>query len=151
MTSQENADLVGSRHDNVMRTVDRLADRKVIQLPPTEEVKNSGGQTVRHFIFRGEQGKRDLIIVVPQLSPEFTAALVDRCQEPEAEVAKPQFQLPTLSMVLAAEQEEQRGVLTHQVEVQGPKIAEDSPKVEAYKQLVDSTANFNFKKPTEIS
>ena len=39
--------------------------------------------------FPGEQGKRDSIVVVAQLSPEFTARLVDRWQELEAQVAKP--------------------------------------------------------------
>jgi phage regulator Rha-like protein len=56
LTSQEIADLVGSRHHKVKQSIERLADWEVIQPPPMVEVKNSGGQTVRHFIFRGEQG-----------------------------------------------------------------------------------------------
>lgn len=35
------------------------------------------------YVFTGEKGKRDSIIVVAQLSPEFTARLVDRWQELE--------------------------------------------------------------------
>jgi hypothetical protein len=34
----------------------------------------------------------------------------------------------------------------HQVEVKDQKMAEDAPKGEAYKQLVDSTCVFNFQK-----
>ncbi len=39
MTSIEIADLVGSRHDSVKRTVERLAEGGVISLPPLVEVK----------------------------------------------------------------------------------------------------------------
>ena len=41
------------------------------------------------YVFSGEQGKRDSIIVVAQNSPEFTAILVDRWQELEAALVKP--------------------------------------------------------------
>jgi len=83
MTSQEIADLVESRHDHTKRSIERLANQGVIQLPPLGEVKNHLGQTVSHYVFEGEQGKRDSIIVVAQLSPVFTARLVDRWQELE--------------------------------------------------------------------
>ena len=79
MSSLEIADLVESRHDNVKRTIERLAEKKVIQLPPMEEVKNNKGQTVSCYMI----GKRDSYVVVAQLSPEFTARLVDRWQELE--------------------------------------------------------------------
>lgn len=82
MTSQEIADLVGSRHDNVKRTIDTLASSGVITFPQTEE-KPTGGRPVTLYVFTGERGKRDSIIVVAQLSPEFTARLVDRWQELE--------------------------------------------------------------------
>lgn len=82
MTSQEIADLVGSRHDNVKRTIDTLAASGVITFPQTEE-KPTGGRPVTLYVFTGERGKRDSIIVVAQLCPEFTARLVDRWQELE--------------------------------------------------------------------
>ncbi|APF00651.1 hypothetical protein BG030_22860 [Pseudomonas putida] len=41
------------------------------------------------YVFEGEKGKRDSIIVVAQNSPEFTARLVDRWQELEQKLAKP--------------------------------------------------------------
>lgn len=82
MTSQEIADLVGSRHDNVKRTIDTLAASSVITFPQTEE-KPTGGRPVTLYVFTGERGKRDSIIVVAQLCPEFTARLVDRWQELE--------------------------------------------------------------------
>ena len=94
MTSREIADLVGSRHDNVRTTIERLADRGTIQLPAMQEVEkiNSLGlpQRTKVYVFPGYQGKRDSLVVVAQLSPEFTARIVDRWQELEAQLAAPQ-------------------------------------------------------------
>lgn len=87
MSSQEIADLVGSRHDKVKQSIERLAHRGTIQLPPLGEVKNHLGQTVEQYLFSGEKGKRDSLVVVAQLSPEFTGALVDRWQKLEAQQA----------------------------------------------------------------
>lgn len=87
MTSREIADLVNSRHDNVRRTIERLAAGGIIQLPPLEGVKNHLGQTVEVYTFAEEKGKRDSLVVVAQLSPEFTGALIDRWQELEVHVA----------------------------------------------------------------
>lgn len=93
MTSIEIAELVGSRHDNVKRAIERLAERGLIQLPPMEDCEriNSLGlkQGVSAYVFKGEQGKRDSIIVAAQLCPEVTARLVDRWQELEKQVRKP--------------------------------------------------------------
>jgi phage regulator Rha-like protein len=88
MSSQVIADLVGSRHDDVKRSIARLAERGTIQLPPLAEVKNHLGQTVSVY----QVCKRDSFIVVAQLSPEFTAALVDRWQELEEKAAQPMTQ-----------------------------------------------------------
>lgn len=88
MSSQEIAELVGKRHDNVKRTIETLVERKTIQLPQIEEVKNHLGQTVEQY----QVCKRDSFVVVAQLSPEFTAALVDRWQALEDQVARPMTQ-----------------------------------------------------------
>lgn len=85
MSSREIANLVESRHDSVRRTVERLAEKQVIQLPPLVEVTNHLGQTVCEYRIC----KRDSYVVVAQLSPEFTARLVDRWQELEAQ--QPRF------------------------------------------------------------
>ncbi|ASV45070.1 DNA-binding protein [Klebsiella phage SopranoGao] len=86
MTSMEISELVGSRHDNVKRTIETLAESGVITFPQTEE-KPTAGRPVTYFVFSGERGKRDSIIVVAQLSPQFTARLVDRWQELESKIA----------------------------------------------------------------
>lgn len=104
MTSLEIAALVESRHDSVKRTIDRLAEKRVIQLPPLEEVKNfqslSPNSKTTAYRFVGEQGKRDSIVVVAQLSPEFTAKLVDRWQELEKQLANQQPTAPAIPQSL---------------------------------------------------
>lgn len=79
MSSREIAELVESRHDNVRRTIERLADRGVIGLPPLEEYHDSLGRRAMEYRI----GKRDSYVIVAQLSPEFTARLVDRWQQLE--------------------------------------------------------------------
>lgn len=102
MTSQQIAELVGSRHDKVKQSIERLATNRelkpaVIALPPMGVVQmmtNNRSYDTEVYVFSGEQGKRDSIIVVAQLSPEFTAALVDRWTELEKQVAAPVVALP---------------------------------------------------------
>jgi len=76
MSSKQIAEVVDSRHDSVKRTIDTLAEKGVIQLPQTVEVKNHLGQTVTEY----EVSERDSYVVVAQLCPEFTAKLVDYWQ-----------------------------------------------------------------------
>ncbi|KAF1014473.1 MAG: hypothetical protein GAK31_01958 [Stenotrophomonas maltophilia] len=82
---------------------------------------------MKHYLFTGDQGKRDSIIVVAQLSPEFTARLVDRWQELEAKVASVD------PMAVLADPAAMRGLLLtytekvihlqHVVEEQAPQVA----------------------------
>ena len=83
MSSREIADLVGSRHDKVKQSIVRLIDREVITQPPMgdESYRDGSGRKVVTSVYH--ICKRDSYIVVAQLSPEFTAALVDRWQELE--------------------------------------------------------------------
>jgi phage regulator Rha-like protein len=118
MSSQEIAELVGSRHDKVKQSIERLSERGTIQLPPMGEVRNHLGQSVSVY----QVCKRDSFVVVAQLSPEFTAALVDRWQELEGQIAQPR-ELSRMDLIqLAFEAEQQRLQLTIQVEAQASKI-----------------------------
>lgn len=84
MTSLEIADLVEKRHDNVKRLIEKLAENNVISYPQIEDgIKSANGVITKLYVFSGEQGKRDSIIVVAQLCPEFTASIVDRWQHLE--------------------------------------------------------------------
>ena len=88
MTSMDIAELIGNRHDKVKQSIERLVKRGVITSPPMGE-KPTAGRSATFFVFSGEMGKRDSIIVVAQLSPEFTARLVDRWLELEKAVKEP--------------------------------------------------------------
>ncbi|WP_431023795.1 Rha family transcriptional regulator [Halomonas sp. H5] len=90
MSSREIAEVVESRHADVCRTVERLMAKGVIQgYAPMAYTHHQNGQQYTEYHIN----KRDSYVVVAQLSPEFTARLVDRWQELEAQVAQP-FQLP---------------------------------------------------------
>ncbi|WP_410990466.1 phage antirepressor KilAC domain-containing protein [Escherichia coli] len=125
MTSIEIAELVGSRHDKVKQSIERLAVRGVIRNPPMvvfEKINNLGLlRGVEAYVFEGEQGKRDSIIVVAQLSPEFIARLVDRWRELEGATAKiPQTFSEALR--LAADLEDQKAELEKQLALAAPKV-----------------------------
>lgn len=85
MSSREIADLVEKRHDNVKRTIDTLAERGVIEFPQIEEVQIETSHGRKHGMQVYHLKKRDTLVVVAQLSPEFTARVVDRWQQLEAE------------------------------------------------------------------
>ena len=117
MTSLEISELVESRHDKVKQSIDRLYAKGIIGFPPMGEIKTATKPVTVYHI-----NKRDSYIVVAQLSPEFTARLVDRWQELEA---KEQFQIPqTLpeALQLAADL--------------ALKIEQDKPKIEYHDKVL---------------
>ena len=139
MSSREIADLVESRHDSVKRTIERLQDKGLIQLTPMVEVKNHLGQVVTEY----QLIKRDTYVVVAQLSPEFTARLVDRWQELEN---KQMPQIPqTLSeaLRLAADQAEQ-------IERQNLLIEQQRPKVEFVQRYVEAGTTKSLRETAKI-
>lgn len=125
MSSEEIAALVESRHDNVKTSIERLGARGVIQLPALQEVRNHLGQTVSVY----QLCKRDSYVVVAQLSPEFTARLVDRWQELEAQAAPAVPRTMSQALRLAAEQAEQ-------IEQQQAALALAAPKAEFVDRFV---------------
>ncbi|VWD32875.1 phage antirepressor KilAC domain-containing protein [Burkholderia contaminans] len=129
MTSQEIADLVEKRHDNVKRTIESLANQGVITFPQIEE-KPTAGRPSTEFVFVGEQGKRDSIVVVAQLSPQFTARLVDRWQELESGAATLPKTLPE-ALRLAADLADQKARAEEA-------LAIAAPKVETYERIADA-------------
>lgn len=123
MTSLEISELVQKRHDNVKRTIESLAESKVITLPQTEETSflNTIGRTqhTQVYVFTGEQGKLDSITVVAQLCPEFTATLVKRWYELESKKPTALSRMDLIQLALQAEQENQ--ALRGQVAILEPK------------------------------
>lgn len=114
MSSREIAELVERRHDSVKRTIERLQEKGLIQLTPLVEVKNHLGQTITEYRLI----KRDTYVVVAQLSPEFTARLVDRWQELENQqkttALLPQNYLQALEALVESEKQKQVLALENQ-------------------------------------
>ncbi|EBF6316837.1 TPA: Rha family transcriptional regulator [Escherichia coli] len=126
MTSIEIAELVGSRSDNVKISIERLAKSGVIQLPALqvfEKINNLGlRRSVEAYVFEGEQGKRDSIIVVAQLSPEFTARLVDRWRELEEQARQPLTEIEMIAAMAANAVQQQKRL--HVVESKVSQVVE---------------------------
>ena len=128
MSSREIAELVEARHDSVKRTIERLVERGVIDVPPMveDQIQTAHGRKHTTSVYRLE--KRDSFVVVAQLSPEFTARLVDRWQELEAQVQaapapaidvnnKAQLQLIAMQLIeVNQRQEEQIEAMREDVE-----------------------------------
>lgn len=129
MSSLEIATLVESNHADVRRTIVRLAERDVISLPPLAEVKiqrerREESVGVYHL------DKRSSLIVVAQLCPEFTARIVDRWQQLEAEAADP--------MRILGNPAAMRGLLlgyTEKVIALETQVGELTPKAEALDRI----------------
>ncbi|WP_434569186.1 phage antirepressor KilAC domain-containing protein [Pseudomonas sp. Z3-8] len=162
MSSKEIADLVGSRHDKVKQSIDRLAERGVIVQPPArvEQSSDSLGRPRTEAVYH--VCKRDSFIVVAQLCPEFTARLVDRWQELEERVAKPAFDMSSLNdpkVLLALLTDNVRKVVTleadnteltkenHLLEV---KVEQDAPKVAFHDMVTVSHKRYNAAQAAKI-
>lgn len=144
MTSLEISELVEKRHDNVKRTIETLIERGTIASPQIEE-KQTAGRPVAVYVFEGERGKRDSIIVVAQLSPEFTARLVDRWQELEQSLSHPVKIPQTLpeALRLAADLAEQNAALEN-------KLAVAAPKAEFVDQYVEASGLMGFRETAKL-
>ncbi|EFD2953112.1 DNA-binding protein [Escherichia coli] len=77
---------------------------------------------VEAYVFEGEQGKRDSIIVVAQLSPEFTARLVDRWRELEEQVRQPLTEIEMIAAMAANAVQQQKRL--HVVESKVSQVVE---------------------------
>lgn len=145
MSSLEIADLVNVRHDSVKRTIERLIERGIIVQPPMvdEQDFDSIGRTrvTRVYVFSGEKGKRDSFVVVAQLSPEFTGALVDRWQALESRLSTPQlpdFTNPAMAARAWADAIEQQQATQQQLEAA-------QPALEFVDRYVDSRGLMTFR------
>ncbi|WP_010323650.1 Rha family transcriptional regulator [Marinobacterium stanieri] len=97
MSSREIADLTGRRHDQVLRTARDLVAQGVTQSVETlYRHEQNGQQYPEHRLDR-----RDSMVLVARLSPEFTARVVDRWQELEQQVSN-SYQLPDFNNPAAA-------------------------------------------------
>lgn len=126
MTSLEMAALTEKRHDSVKRTIENLQLKGLIVQPQIvdEQTPDDLGRMRTTTVYR--VGKRDSYVIVAQLSPEFTARLVDRWQELEDQVstlALPDFSNPAEAARAWAIQYEARAALETKVQADAPKVA----------------------------
>lgn len=142
MTSREIADLVQARHDNVKKAIDRCVEKGAFDIPQIQGYLDSlgrAGQT--EFIL----GKRESLIVVAQMCPEFTGRIIDRWQELEqnkvAAVQLPHDYLSALK-ALTVEVEARQSL---QLELQAAK-----PALEFVDKYVDSTGLKGFRQVAKL-
>lgn len=144
MTSREIASITGRRHDNVAVICRELQASGVCpEIQETPYVSEQNGQTYKQFVLN----KRDSLVLVARLSPEFTARVIDRWQELEAAVSTPAFQVPTTlsgALRLAAEQAER-------IEEQQKLIEQQKPAVEFVDRYVNAaTGEKGFREVCKI-
>jgi len=81
MSSREIAELTGKEHKNVIRTIKDLLAAEILDAQIEPLKFEYRGQWFNYY----ELKKRDSLILVALLSPEFTAHIVDRWQELECQ------------------------------------------------------------------
>lgn len=81
MSSREIAELTGKEHKNVIRTIKDLLAAEILDAQIEPLKFEYRGQWFDYY----ELKKRDSLILVALLSPEFTAHIVDRWQELECQ------------------------------------------------------------------
>lgn len=82
MSSREIAELTGKEHKNVITTIKDLLAAEILDAQIEPLKFEYRGQWFDYY----ELKKRDSLILVARLSPEFTAHIVDRWQELEKQV-----------------------------------------------------------------
>ena len=139
MSSREIAELVQSKHSDVKRSAERLAAGGVLTAPLAQFDFEHNGNVYQEYRFN----KRDSLVVVARLSPEFTAAVVDRWQELEnvQQVNVPQS-LPE-ALRLAADLAEQKQRLTDE-------LAAAAPKVEFVDRYVAARGSMSFRQVAKL-
>lgn len=120
MSSRDMAKITDKPHDNVLKVIRGLiADGIVKNTTPHDYVHDQNKQTYTEYL----SDKRDSLVIVARLSPEYTAAIVDRWQELEAQ-ANP-FKIPTTlheALRLAADQSEALSLANEQIALAAPKV-----------------------------
>jgi len=94
MSSRELSKLADKRHDNTLKLISSLIDGGVLKNTTLSSyVNEQNKQEYPEYLC----DKRDSLVIIARLSPEFTAALVDRWQELEQKQAQPESPLLQLA------------------------------------------------------
>ena len=139
MSSREIADLTGSSHDNVMKTVRRLVAEGIVSGNETPYQHVQNGQTYYEF----RLSFRDTMVVVSGYNADLRARIIDRWQELEAKKPAP-AELSRLQILeMAMESERERVALAAQVEAA-------KPAVEFVQRYADSTGTKGFRQVAKL-
>lgn len=139
MTSREIAELTGSTHDSVLKTVRRLVSEGVVSPDDTPYVNSQNGQTYPQFLL----SFRDTMVVVSGYSSELRAKIIDRWQELESVQAPKLPQTMAQALRLAADQAEQ-------LEVQAIQLQAQQPAVEFVGHYVEAGNDKSFREVAKI-
>lgn len=94
MSSREIAGLCDKSHDNVLKVIRNLGEKDLVKSTASNYLGGNGQLRPEYQL-----NKRDSLVVVARLSPEFTAKVIDRWQELESEVST---KIPNFSNPIAA-------------------------------------------------
>lgn len=126
MSSREIAELTGSSHDNVLKTVRALRAKGVVSGNDTPYVHPQNGQTYTEI----RLNYRDTMVVVSGYSVELRARIIDRWQELEAATERqaafaqlPDFTNPAIAARAWADEREARDIAEHRAAELAPKAA----------------------------
>lgn len=121
MSSREMAALCEKRHDNTLLVIRDLEKRGLLENSrPQNYVHAQNGQQYVEYL----SDKRDSLVIVARLSPEFMAAVIDRWQELEQQAVKPVIpQTLPEALRLAADLAEQNAEQQERLALAEPKAA----------------------------
>lgn len=139
MSSREIAELVGSKHEAVRKSAERLAADQILTSPLATFDYEHRGNTYWEYRFE----KRDCLVLVARLSPAFTAQVIDRWQELElkAQEIKPLTHLETARLLVSS---------LEQIEQQAQQLAIAAPKVEFVDKYVEATGLKGFRQVAKL-
>ncbi|WP_167542929.1 phage antirepressor KilAC domain-containing protein [Novosphingobium capsulatum] len=126
MSSREIADLCEARHNQVVETIGRLFEKGVLResrKTTRPYAPNGGGRPTQVY----DLTKRDTLVVASGYNDELRARIIDRWQELEAQVARPDpvaaLSDPAALRHLLLGYSERVIALEHRVEADAPKVA----------------------------
>lgn len=138
MSSREIAQLCQKPHDNVLKLIRSLIDGGIVKsTTPHQYMHPQNGQWYTEFL----SDKRDSLVIVARLSPEFTAAVIDRWQELEAQNNSPA--LPNFADPVQAARAWADAIELQQKAI--AQVAELQPKAQALDAITHAKGNSNIR------
>ena len=130
MSSREIADLTGSTHDNVLKTIRALVKKGVVSGNETPYVHPQNGQTYKQY----ELDYRNTMIVVSGYNVELRARIIDRWMALEESVKND-------PLAMLSDPAAMRGILlsyTEKVIELESRIEADKPKTQFFDQFMNA-------------